>query len=81
VQNNQVVINGNAHYTYRLEVGAGRHPQSWVLLNQGPGGVKKGLLGVWSTTGFAPGEYTIRLQVTTPEGFTLEATQTISLQQ
>jgi 1A family penicillin-binding protein len=81
VQNNQVVINGNAHYTYRLEVGAGRHPQSWVLLNQGPGGVKKGLLGVWSTTGFAPGEYTIRLQVTTPEGFTLEASQTISLQQ
>lgn len=47
-----------------LEVGAGSAPLQWVkLTNARTHGVDRALLGVWDTTGYAPGRYTLRLTV------------------
>jgi hypothetical protein len=34
--------------------------------------VADGILGVWQIGGLAPGEYTLRLRVTTPDGAPVE---------
>ncbi|MCG8346153.1 MAG: penicillin-binding protein, partial [Chloroflexales bacterium] len=77
VTDSQIFINGTARGPFSLEVGAGPDPLEWQLLSQGPMSVENGLLGIWPTGAFAPGEYTLRLRVTTPEGFTVTALQTI----
>jgi penicillin-binding protein 1C len=77
VTDSQVFINGTARGPFSLEVGAGPDPLEWQLLSQGPTSVENGLLGVWPAGAFAPGEYTLRLRVTTPEGLTVTAFQTI----
>lgn len=77
VESGQVFISGTARAAYRLEIGNGHDPQSWYLLNQGSGGIQNGLLGSWITSGYAHGEYTLRLSVTTREGLVVEARQTV----
>jgi 1A family penicillin-binding protein len=77
VSGEQVIINGTARYAYRLDLGIGSPPQTWVLLNQGTSGVREGLLGMWHTGNFSSGAYTLRLRVLTPEGFTIESLRTV----
>ena len=75
----QIFISGTAQGPFTLEVGAGAAPEQWQLLGQNSMPVKDGLLGVWMTTGLAPGPYTLRLRVTTPDGRRASATQTVML--
>jgi hypothetical protein len=47
-----------------LEVGAGANPSVWTkLTDRRTEGVDRALLGVWNTTGFPSGRYTLRLTV------------------
>jgi len=47
-----------------LEVGAGPNPTVWTKITDGrTEGVDRALLGVWNTTGFPAGRYTLRLTV------------------
>ncbi|MFV9503172.1 MAG: transglycosylase domain-containing protein [Oscillochloridaceae bacterium umkhey_bin13] len=73
----QVFVSGTARGPYSLEVGAGAAPSQWQLLAQSALPVNDSLLGVWSTAGLAAGEYTLRLRVTTPEGFSVSTTQLV----
>ncbi|NTU84184.1 MAG: penicillin-binding protein, partial [Chloroflexales bacterium] len=73
----QVFVSGTARGPFTLEVGAGAQPEQWQLIGQNTIPVADGLLGVWSTAGLAPGEYTLRLRVTTPDGFSVSTTQTV----
>ncbi len=73
------VINGTARYGFRLEVGAGSDPQQWQLVSQGIGAVENSLLGIWHTSSLTPGDYTLRLLVTTPEGLTVIDSQVVRL--
>lgn len=75
----QIFLSGTAQFRFRLEVGAGPDPQAWQVISEGAGSVQDGLLGVWKTADFAPGMYTIRLLVTTPEGMDVIDTQTVRL--
>lgn len=75
----QVIIYGTARYAFRLEVGRGYVPMNWMLLGQGGGGVRDGVLGVWHTGNLPTGDYTIRLQVTTPEGFSVVAKDVVTV--
>lgn len=77
VTGGQVFVNGTARGPFTLEVGAGIDPPQWLPLSQSAAGIENGLLGIWSTDGFAPGDYTVRLRVATPEGLTVLATQTV----
>jgi 1A family penicillin-binding protein len=77
VAGNQVFIHGTAQNSFTLEVGQGQNPQTWTLLMQGGGGVENGLLGVWDTTGFEPGEYTIRVRMMLTNGRMVEARQVV----
>src|SRR5262249_38596316 len=49
-----VTVTGNAKIgnmrEWRLDVGAGLDPTSWVTVGQGNGGVDNGPLGTWNTT-------------------------------
>lgn len=75
----QVFVSGTARGPYSLEIGTGAAPSQWQLIGQSSVPVAGGLLGVWSTTGLAPGDYTVQLRVTTPEGFAVTTTQTVRL--
>lgn len=75
----QVLLGGTARGSYVLDVGAGRDPTGWQTIARSDAAVQGGLLGIWQTAGLAPGEYTVRLQVTTPEGFVVSATQVVTL--
>jgi 1A family penicillin-binding protein len=56
-----------------LEVGAGASPSQWIKLTGArTEGVERGLLGVWDTTGFAPGLYTLRLTVYDSAGSSIQ---------
>ncbi len=77
VTNTQIFVSGTARGPYTLEVGAGANPAGWELLSQGNLTVEAGLLGVWNTVGLAPGDYTLRLQVVTAEGFSVSTLQTV----
>lgn len=77
VESDQVLVYGTARFGYSLEFGTGRSPKGWSLLAEGSGGVENGVLGLWETDNLADGEYTLRLMVTTPEGYTMEATQVV----
>ncbi len=63
---------------FALDVGAGRDPASWQPIGQSSTPVAGGLLAIWQTGGLAPGEYTIRLRVSTPEGYTVTSSQTVT---
>lgn len=80
VPRGQVFVNGTARFPFTLEVGAGSDPQAWQPISQGMGGDQARLLGVWPTAGLAPGEYTLRLQVTTPEGMPVVTTQVVRVE-
>ncbi|HMQ30181.1 MAG TPA: transglycosylase domain-containing protein [Chloroflexaceae bacterium] len=77
VTTTQVFVSGVARGPYTLEVGQGAEPAQWQLIGQNTLPVDGGLLGVWTTAGLAPGDYTLRLRVTTPEGFSVSTTQSV----
>ncbi|WP_254151198.1 transglycosylase domain-containing protein [Candidatus Chloroploca mongolica] len=77
ITNTQVFLSGIARGPFSLEVGPGTAPAQWQLLGQNNLPVFDGLLGVWNTAGLPAGDYTLRLQVTTPEGFTVSTTQLV----
>jgi penicillin-binding protein 1C len=76
----QVFVSGAARGPYTLEVGGGAAPEQWQAVAQSSIAVEGGLLGVWSTAGLAPGDYTLRLRVVTPEGFAVTTQQTVRLE-
>lgn len=49
--------------SYTLQVGFGAAPSSWRNLGTWRTPVEGGVLGSWSTAGFVPGQYTIRVVV------------------
>ena len=50
--------------SYTLDVGQGDNPSAWTpITNQRTQAVDRALLGVWKTSGLAPGRYTLRLRV------------------
>ncbi len=77
ISTTQVFVSGTARGPYALEIGAGAAPEQWQLVSQSSIAVDEGLLGVWNTTGLAPGDYTLRLRVVTPEGFAVTTQQTV----
>jgi membrane peptidoglycan carboxypeptidase len=49
---------------YTLDVGPGDNPSTWTpITDKRDQAVDKALLGVWNTTGLAPGRYRLRLRV------------------
>jgi 1A family penicillin-binding protein len=57
--------------SYTLDVGAGDTPANWTpITDQRTQAVDRALLGVWNTSGLAPGRYTLRLRVV--DGFSNE---------
>jgi 1A family penicillin-binding protein len=75
----QALVRGSARGSYTLEWGTGSAPTDWRPIGQGALGVVDGILGVWSTADLPPGDYTLRLRVTTPEGVPVEAKTTVRL--
>lgn len=71
----QVLVRGAARGAYVLDYGAGASPAEWRTIAQG-GEVPDGILGVWDAA-LPPGEYTLRLRVTTVDGVPLEARVTV----
>lgn len=62
----QVFVRGSAAGAYTLEIGSGSEPSSWQSISGGGLGITDGILGVWQTSNFEPGEYTLRLRVAMP---------------
>ena len=69
----QVLVRGTARGAYTLEWGSGGNPTAWQPIGQGAFGVVDGILGVWRTADLAPGDYVLRLRVTTPDGIPIES--------
>jgi hypothetical protein len=69
----QVLVRGTARGAYTLEWGSGSDPTAWQSISQGAFGVVDGILGVWRTADLAPGDYVLRLRVTTPDGIPIES--------
>jgi hypothetical protein len=61
-----------------LDVGAGREPGNWTTITGGAAD-GYGMLGVWITTDQPPGEYTLRLRVTTSDGVPVEDRRVVQL--
>jgi hypothetical protein len=72
-----VLVRGSARGAYVLDYGAGPAPAEWRPISQG-GDVSDGILGVWDAA-LPPGEYTLRLRVTTMDGVPLETRVTVQL--
>jgi 1A family penicillin-binding protein len=70
IRGGQAFISGSAGGAFTLEYGIGAAPQQWQPIGQSNLPVNNGLLGIWTTAGLAPGEYTVRLRVVSPEGIT-----------
>jgi hypothetical protein len=66
-------VRGTARGAYTLEWGSGGNPTAWQPIGQGAFGVVDGILGVWRTADLAPGDYVLRLRVTTPDGIPIES--------
>lgn len=77
VTGTQVFVSGTARGPFSIELGQGSAPATWQTIAQNTLPVEGGLLGVWSTAGLAPGEYTLRLRVSTPEGFSVTTEQRV----
>lgn len=75
----QVLLSGTARGPFTLDVGPGRDPSSWQPIGQSSAPVTNGLLAIWITAGLPPGEYTVRLRVSTPEGFAVTSTQVVMI--
>lgn len=73
-----VYVDGVSRGSYALEYGAGRNPQEWNTIGEGLSSVN-GLLGVWRLEGLAPGDYTLRLLVVTPDGIPIESRATVTV--
>ena len=73
----QAFVSGTARGPFTLDVGAGDAPAAFSPINSGSGQIENNLLGAWNTGGLAPGPYTLRLRVTTPEGTTAESRRTV----
>ncbi|HEX5691845.1 MAG TPA: PBP1A family penicillin-binding protein [Roseiflexaceae bacterium] len=69
----QAFVRGTARGSYTLDFGIGGDPGEWLPIASGAAGVSDGILGAWQTAGLAPGQYTLRLRVTTSDGATVEA--------
>jgi len=72
ITSTQVLVRGTARGAYTLEWGNGPSPTTWQAIAEGAFGVVDGILGVWRVADLPPGDYTLRLQVTTPEGVPVE---------
>ncbi len=72
ITSTQVFVRGTARGAYILEWGTGGSPTDWQSIAQGAFGVVDGILGVWRTADLPPGDYTLRLRVTTAEGVPVE---------
>jgi membrane peptidoglycan carboxypeptidase len=79
ITSTQVFLSGSARGPFTLEVGAGSSPAQWQPVAQSSIPVQDGLLGVWTTSGLALGDYTVRLTVVTPEGFAVSTQQQVRL--
>jgi membrane carboxypeptidase/penicillin-binding protein PbpC len=75
ITSTQVLVRGTARGSYVLDYGPGAAPAEWRPLTQG-GEVPDGILGVWDAA-LPPGEYTLRLRVTTVDGVPLESRVTV----
>jgi len=53
---------------YKIEVGVGTDPKAWNLIVKSATPVTDGVLGVWDTSGWANGTYTLRLVVVDTSG-------------
>lgn len=61
----QGTATGEGFTGYRIQVGAGVNPQTWVTVAEGEQPVEQGDLGTWETTDLPEGLYTVQLVVTT----------------
>lgn len=74
-----VFVHGTARGPYVLEVGVGDNPNGWSEITSGVAPVSEGVLGVWNIGGLAPGPYTLRLRVSTPEGIEAESRRLVTV--
>ncbi len=72
----QVVVRGTARGSYVLDYGPGRDPATWTPIVDGSAAGAT-TLGIWATAGLAPGDYTLRLRVTTVDGVPVESRRTV----
>jgi 1A family penicillin-binding protein len=75
----QTFIRGTARGAYTLEFGSGAEPGEWLPIANGATGVADGILGLWQTAGLAPGQYTLRLRVTTSDGAVVEVRTAVQI--
>jgi hypothetical protein len=80
ITSTQVLVRGSARGAYTLEWGGGRDPSNWQQFARSDGAVADGILGVWRTESLPPGDYTLRLRVTTPDGVPVEAKVMVTIQ-
>ncbi|KAB8143843.1 PBP1A family penicillin-binding protein [Chloroflexia bacterium SDU3-3] len=77
VTTSQVFVSGTARGPFTLDVGKGDSPSGFSRINAGASPIGGGVLGVWDAGGLAPGSYTLRLRVRTPEGVDAETRRTV----
>lgn len=80
ITSTQVFVNGTARGPFTLEAGVGDAPGSFSPVNSGTGPIESNVLGVWNIGGLAPGSYTLRLRVSSPEGVPVESRRTVVIQ-
>jgi 1A family penicillin-binding protein len=74
-----VLVRGTARGDYTLEWGGGADPSAWQPIAAGAFGVTDGILGTWPVADLPPGQYTLRLRVTTPLGLPAETLATVNV--
>jgi membrane peptidoglycan carboxypeptidase len=65
--------------SFRIEVGQGPSPTTWVLVGQGFAPVQGGTLGILNTSGIPNGTYTLRLTVMDAQRGLITATSQVSI--
>jgi penicillin-binding protein 1C len=75
VTGTQVYVNGSARGPFTLTADG---PSGYQMIAQSYAAIPEGLLAIWNLTGLAPGDYTLRLTVTTPEGVTVSDQQVVA---
>jgi hypothetical protein len=79
ITSTSVLVRGTARGEYTLEYGGGAEPAAWQPIAQGLFGVADGILGVWPVADLPPGQYTLRLRVTTTDGLASEVRTTVNI--
>jgi membrane carboxypeptidase/penicillin-binding protein PbpC len=79
VTSTTVLVRGTSRGEYTLEYGGGTEPTSWQPISQGLFGVADGILGVWPVADLPPGQYTLRLRVTTTDGLASEVRTAVNI--